>query len=91
MSSLGLDALHISARKPRQIRKEATVFGLEWCRRLSRLFFFRDSPAVTFSAQQHFKDGDKLCNALKDNDCVTVSGGAININMADYPKVYVKQ
>ena len=38
-----------------------------------------------------FKDGDKLCNALKDNDCVTVSGGAININMADYPKVYVKQ
>ena len=38
-----------------------------------------------------FKDGDKLCNALYDGDCVTVSGGAININMGDYPKLYVKQ
>ena len=38
-----------------------------------------------------FKEGDKLCNALYDRDCVTVSGGAININMGDYPKLYVKQ
>ena len=38
-----------------------------------------------------FKDGDKLCNVLYDGDCVTVSGGAININMGDYPKLYVKQ
>ena len=33
------DALHSAARKPRQIRKEAAVFGLQWCRRLSGLFF----------------------------------------------------
>ena len=38
-----------------------------------------------------FKDGDKLCNVLYDGDCVTVSGGKININMGDYPKLYVKQ
>ena len=38
-----------------------------------------------------FKDGDKLCNILADNDCVSVSGGKIQINMGDYPKVYVKQ
>lgn len=33
------DALHITARKPRQIRKKATVFRLLWCRRLSGFFF----------------------------------------------------
>ena len=38
-----------------------------------------------------FKDGDKLCNVLYDGDCVTVSGRNININMGDYPKLYVKQ
>ena len=38
-----------------------------------------------------FKEGDKLWNALYDRDCVTVSGGAININMGDYQKLYVKQ
>ena len=38
-----------------------------------------------------FKDGDKLCNVLFDGDCVTVSGRNININMGDYPKLYVKQ
>ena len=38
-----------------------------------------------------FKDGDKLCNILYDNDCVTVSGGSIEIEIGDYPKVYVKQ
>ena len=37
-----------------------------------------------------FEDGDKLCNALDDKDCVTVSGGTIQIKMGNYPKVYVK-
>jgi alpha-amylase len=39
----------------------------------------------------NFKEGDKLCNVLYDGDCVTVSGRNININMGDYPKLYVKQ
>jgi alpha-amylase len=38
-----------------------------------------------------FKNGDKLCNILADNDCVTVSSSGININMGQLPKVYVKQ
>ena len=38
-----------------------------------------------------FNVGDKLCNALYDGDCVTVTSSGIPINMGDYPKVYVKQ
>ena len=38
-----------------------------------------------------FSEGTTLCNALADGDCVKVSGGSININMGDYPKIYVKQ
>ena len=38
-----------------------------------------------------FKKGDKICNAHYDGECVTVSEGSININMGDYPKLYVKQ
>ena len=38
-----------------------------------------------------FSEGTILCNVLHDGDCVTVSGGSINIVMGDYPKVYVKQ
>lgn len=37
---LSLDALHIAAGKPRQSGNAATVFSLQWCRRLSRLFFY---------------------------------------------------
>ena len=53
---------------------------------------FTNVQSSQYSITYHdFKDGDKLCNALYDGDCVTVSGGAININMGDYPKLYVKQ
>ena len=38
-----------------------------------------------------FSEGTKLCNALSDGDCVTVTGEGINIEMGNYPKVYVKQ
>jgi len=38
-----------------------------------------------------FKDGDRLCNKLKEGDCVTVSGGEINIDMDGDPKVYIKE
>ena len=38
-----------------------------------------------------FKNGDKLCNVLADNDCVTVSGSGISINMGPLPKLYLKQ
>ena len=38
-----------------------------------------------------FKNGDRLCSALAPNDCVTVEGNNININMGQDPKIYVKQ
>ena len=37
-----------------------------------------------------FTNGDKLCNVLQDNDCVTVSGSGISVTVNE-PKVYVKQ
>ena len=53
---------------------------------------FSNADYFTRTITYHsFKDGDKLCNVLYDGDCVTVSGGNINIEMGDYPKVYVKQ
>ena len=53
---------------------------------------FTNVQSSQYSITYHdFKDGDKLCNALYDGDCVTVSGRNININMGDYPKLYVKQ
>ena len=38
-----------------------------------------------------FNDGDKLCNKLVDDDCVTVDGGEIIIKMEGEPKIYVKE
>ena len=38
-----------------------------------------------------FKTGDKLCNALDENDCVSVTGSGINIQMGSLPKLYYKQ
>ncbi len=52
---------------------------------------FTNSNGIERPITYHdFKEGDKLCNVLSDNDCVTVSGGTINIQMGLYPKVYVK-
>ena len=38
-----------------------------------------------------FSEGDKLCNELKEGDCVIVEGGEINIRMDGEPKIYVKE
>ena len=53
---------------------------------------FTNTNSLTRYITYHsFSDGDTLCNVLYYDDCVTVSGGSITINMGDYPKVYVKQ
>ena len=53
---------------------------------------FSNSDYFTRTITYHkFKDGDKLCNILYDGDCVSVRDGKINIEMGDYPKIYVKQ
>ena len=46
------------------------------------------SRSITY---HEFGEGSRLCNAFDGNDCVTVSGGAIQINMGQDPKIYVKQ
>ena len=47
------------------------------------------SRSITY---HEFNIGDKLCNALDSNDCVTVdSSKSIAINMGQDPKIYVKQ
>lgn len=38
-----------------------------------------------------YSEGDKLCNKLKEGDCVTVTGGVIYVNMEGEPKIYVKE
>ena len=38
-----------------------------------------------------YNEGDKLCNKLKEGDCVYVRGGKINIRMDGEPKIYVKE
>ena len=53
---------------------------------------FTNTNSLTRYITYHsFSNGDTLCNVLYYDDCVTVSGGSITINMGDYPKVYVKQ
>ena len=49
-----------------------------------------NSLSRTINAPE-YGEGTKLCNILADEDCVVVSGGNINIEMSDYPKVFVKQ
>ena len=38
-----------------------------------------------------FNEGDKLCNKLKDQDCIEVKEGKLNIHMDGEPKIYVKE
>ena len=46
------------------------------------------SRSITYHS---WADGTKLCNVFDTSDCVTVTGGAIAINMGQEPKIYVKQ
>ena len=46
------------------------------------------SRSITY---HQFSEGTQLCDALNPSDCVYVSGGAINVNMGQDPKVYVKK
>ena len=53
---------------------------------------FTNSNDVRRTITYHsFKEGDKLCDILRSNDCVSVYNGRIEIVMGKYPKVYVLQ
>ena len=53
---------------------------------------FTNTNSLQITISYHdFSEGDTLCNILDDKDCVSVSDGSINIEMGNYPKVYVKK
>ena len=85
------------------LRKSVSIWNLNIVQRYADDNFYaftRGNVLACFSntnslqrtiTYHEFSEGTKLCNVLYDGDCVSVSGGKININMGDYPKVYVKQ
>ena len=89
--------------KVHALRKQVSIWNLPIVQRYADNNFYAftrgnvlvcctNTNSVSRTITYHdFKDGDKLCNILYDGDCVSVSGGSINIEMGDYPKVYVKQ
>ena len=89
--------------KVHELRKQVNIWNLNIVQRYADdnfysftrgdvLACFTNSNSLQRTITYHeFSEGDKLCNILNENDCVSVSGGNININMGDYPKVYVKQ
>ena len=89
--------------KVHSLRKETKIWELNIIQRYADDNFYaftRGNVLACFTNTNYlqriityheFNEGDKLCNVLDTNDCVTVSGGSININMGDYPKVYLKQ
>ena len=89
--------------KVNELRKKVSIWNFNVVQRYSHYNFyaftrgnvlacFTNTNSFEVSITYHdFKEGDKLCNILYDNDCVYVSEGKIYIKMGDYPKVYVKQ
>ena len=89
--------------KVHDLRKKVEIWNLEIVQRYADDNFYSFSRGNvlacftnTISLQRTityhaYNEGDKLCNILDTDDCVSVSGGAININMGEYPKVYLKQ
>ena len=89
--------------KTHALRKQVQIWNFEIIQRYADdnfyaftrgnvLACFTNTNSLQRTITYHdFKNGDKLCNILADNDCVTVSSSGININMGQLPKVYVKQ
>ena len=89
--------------KTHAVRKNLQIWNLEIIQRYADDNFYafsRGNMLACFTnvnslertiTYHDWKDGDRLCNALADNDCVTVSGGSIKISMGAIPKIYVKQ
>ena len=98
----GTDLYKILA-KTNKVRKEQSIWNHEIVQRYADdnfyaftrgdvLACFTNTNSLQRTITYHeFSEGTTLCNVLVDGDCVTVSGGSININMGDYPKIYVKQ
>lgn len=87
-----------------KVRKEQKIWNYDLVQRYADDVFYaftrgdnvlvcvtRGESCTRSITYHNWSDGTKLCNAFDSNDCVTVSGGAANINMGTDPKIYVKQ
>ena len=86
-----------------EVRKKYNVYNTRFMQRYSDDYFYaytRGDVLIAVSnamniqrkiTYHYYSEGDKLCNKLKERDCVYVSGGAINISMDGEPKIYVKE
>ena len=95
--------LYIIIKKINEFRKNIKIWNYDIIQRYADQNFYaftRGNVLACFTniknierkiTYHEFNEGDLLCNILDENDCVSVSGGSIVINMKDYPKIYVKQ
>ena len=97
--------IYLLLKKINEIRKAEKIYDYEFIRRYNdnnHYIFTRgnvligvgngDPSSETITLNKHgFNEGDKLCNALFDSDCVTVEDNQIQLTMAGEPKIYVKQ
>ena len=86
-----------------KMRKDVQIWNYEIVQRYSDdnfyafsrgnvLACFTNNSGLQRTITYHsFNVGDRLCNVLDTNDCVSVTDGGISINMGSDPKVYLKQ
>ena len=89
--------------KVHALRKKVNIWDLEIVQRYAddNFYAFTRGNVLacftnTYSIQRtityhEYSEGDKLCDILNESNCVIVSDGKIFIDMANNPKVYVKQ
>ena len=85
------------------VRRNYNVYDQDFVQRYADNYFYaytRGNVLIAVSnvmslqrsiSYHPYSEGDKLCNKLKDGDCVTVTGDEIYINMEGEPKIYVKE
>ena len=93
--------MYIAIRDAIKVRKDRKIYEKNLVQRYSDSSFYaftRGDVLICVTRAEKcnrkityhgFKNGNKLCNIFKKNDCVFVTNGAININMDTDPKVYV--
>ena len=93
--------MYIAIRDAIKVRKDRKIYEKNLVQRYSDSSFYaftRGDVLICVTRAEKcnrkityhgFKNGNKLCNIFKKNDCVVVTNGAININMDTDPKVYV--
>ena len=85
-----------------QVRKEQKIYEKDFKRRYADDNFYAFSRGDVLIAVGNGKtgtiiitrhglnEGEKLCNKLKDNDCITVTNDELQIGMDGEPKIFVK-